>query len=129
MHWLLNHACISLLGVHAFANAEVKGYLTGSAALLVAILIKGEHALRAHQVHALLSIWEGVLNPDAVVLFNSIKDLVSLCVEPPSVKTAADTYHDAEAINICSITCIAQHMSTDAAWYCTYVSSQSSLST
>ena len=63
-------------------------HLTNSAALLVTIIVEREHALGANQVHALLSIWEGVLYPDAIVLLNSIKELVCLWIESASVQAA-----------------------------------------
>ena len=63
----------------------------------MAVLIEGVHALGAHQVHALLSVWESVLNPDAIVLLNSIKHLVRLCIEPASIQTAGST-HIAQAV-------------------------------
>lgn len=55
------------------ACCELVSDLAHSAALLVTIFVEGEHALCPDQVHALLSIREGVLYPDAVVLLHSIK--------------------------------------------------------
>jgi hypothetical protein len=52
----------------------------------VSILIEREHALGAHQLHGLLGIWEGVLDVDAVVLLNSLKQLVGLRVQATCVQ-------------------------------------------
>ena len=54
----------------------------------MAIFVEGEHALGAHQVHALLRIWKGVLYPDAIVLLHSIKELVGLRIQSASVQAA-----------------------------------------
>lgn len=54
----------------------------------MAILVKGEHALCANQVHGLLSIREGVLNADVVVLLHSVKELICLLVQTTSIETA-----------------------------------------
>ena len=51
----------------------------------MAILVKGEHALRANQVHGLLSIWKGVFNADVVVSLHSVKELVCLLVQTTSI--------------------------------------------
>ena len=67
------------------------GYLAYSAALAVPVLVEGEHALGAHQVHGLLSIWEGVLNAYAVVLLHGVKEAVRLWIEAPCVQTAHGT--------------------------------------
>ena len=64
-------------------------HLAHTAALLVTVIVEGEHALCPDQVHALLSIREGVLYPDAIVLLHSIKQLVSLWVQTASIQTAA----------------------------------------
>lgn len=52
------------------------------------IIVEREHAFGANQVHALLGIWEGVLYPDAVVLLNSIEELVCLWIQSASVQAA-----------------------------------------
>ena len=62
--------------------------LPHAAALLVAVLVEGEHALLTDQVHGLLGVWECVLDFDAVVLLNSVEHAVCLRVQPPSVQAA-----------------------------------------
>ena len=56
----------------------------------MAIVIEGEHALGAHEVHALLRIWEGVFYPDAIMLLHCIKELVGLWIQSAGVQTAED---------------------------------------
>lgn len=63
--------------------------LAHAAALSVAVLIEGEEAFGAHKIHGLLGVWEGVLNPDAVVLLHLVKELVRLCIQTPSVQAAS----------------------------------------
>ena len=66
----------------------VKAYLANAAALLVAILVEREHALCTNQFHRLVSIREGVLNTNAVVLFHSVKQLICLLVQSACVQAA-----------------------------------------
>lgn len=77
--------------------------LAHTAALLVPILIEREHALGSNQVHALLRIREGVLDPDAIVLLHSIKQLVRLSIQATSVQTAVTYVQSCPAYSRCSV--------------------------
>lgn len=53
------------------------------------IHVEGEHALGPDHVLGLLSIREGILNVDAIVLFNLVKQLIRLWVQASSVQAAS----------------------------------------
>lgn len=53
--------------------AKILPHLADPAALLVAILVEGEQALRADQIHCLLRVREGVLDANAIMLLNVVK--------------------------------------------------------
>lgn len=76
-------------------------HLADSAAFLVAIVVEGEHALGAHKVHALLSIWKSVLYSNAIMLLHGIKQLVSLRIQSASVKTTEETKIHPSLLIIC----------------------------
>ena len=61
-------------------------HLANLAALIVAVSVEGEKSLGPDQVRDLLGIWESVLDPDAVVLLNSIKQSVGLAIQATSVQ-------------------------------------------
>lgn len=77
--------------ISLYPPPPLRTHLADPAALLVSVLVEGEHALGAHQLHRLLGIREGVLDADAVVLLNSVKQLVRLGVEAASVQAAGCT--------------------------------------
>jgi hypothetical protein len=64
-------------------------HLADPAALLVTILIEGEHALGSDQLNGLLGIRESVLDVNTIVLLDSIEQLVCLRVQTASVQAAS----------------------------------------
>ena len=62
--------------------------LAHTAALLVTVLVEGEHALGAHELGRLGRVRESVLDADAIVLLHLVEQAIRLRVQPPRVQAA-----------------------------------------
>ena len=60
--------------------------LANAAALLVSVLVEGEHALLAHQLGHRVLVGEGELDLDVEVLLDVVEELVRLGVQPTGVE-------------------------------------------
>lgn len=105
-----NHTLHTWCDINSAANIEVDAgmcagvtaaHLAHSAALLVPVLIEGEHALGSHQFNTFLCIRKGVLNSKSIMFLHSVKDLVCFGIQAASVQTARKCKH------ACQIPCIA----------------------
>ena len=72
---------------HGVMKADAE-HLSDAAALLMAVLVEGEHALLAYQIHCLLGVWECVLDADTIMLLHCVKEAVCLRIESASVQAA-----------------------------------------